>query len=124
MPSPEQITTTVNGYLDAVSKGDIDAIADVYASDATVEDPVGGEVHIGREAIKGFYSAAVGAGNISTEIDTLRVLGHEAAFYWSLTVKAGESGMRISIISVMTFDGDAKITSMKAYWGPENITPL
>ena len=32
--------------------------------------------------------------------------------------------MRIDILSVMTFDDDAKITSMKAYWGPENITQL
>ena len=31
--------------------------------------------------------------------------------------------MRIDIISVMTFDDDGKITSMKAYWGPENVTP-
>jgi steroid delta-isomerase len=30
--------------------------------------------------------------------------------------------MKISIISVMTFDDEAKIASMKAYWGPENIT--
>ena len=30
--------------------------------------------------------------------------------------------MSIEIISVMTFDDDAKITSMKAYWGPDNIT--
>ena len=32
--------------------------------------------------------------------------------------------MRIEIISVMTFDDDGKIASMKAYWGPENITQL
>ena len=30
--------------------------------------------------------------------------------------------MRIEIISVMTFDDDGKIASMKAYWGPDNIT--
>ena len=30
--------------------------------------------------------------------------------------------MSIEIISVMTFDEDAKIASMKAYWGPDNIT--
>jgi steroid delta-isomerase len=36
----------------------------------------------------------------------------------------GDAGMRIDIISVMTFDDDAKITSMKAYWGPDNITQL
>ncbi len=46
--------------------------------------------------------------------------GHEAAFYWTLTIH----GMRISIISVMTFDDEAKIASMKAYWGPENISQV
>jgi steroid delta-isomerase len=30
--------------------------------------------------------------------------------------------MSIEIISVMTFDDDGKIASMKAYWGPDNIT--
>ena len=55
---------------------------------------------------------------------TLRALGHEAAFFWRLTMNLGEAGMRIDIISVMTFDDDAKITSMKAYWGPDNITQL
>ncbi len=32
--------------------------------------------------------------------------------------------MRIEIISVMTFDDDGKIASMKAYWGPDNIKQL
>ena len=30
--------------------------------------------------------------------------------------------MRIEIISMMTFNDEGKIASMKAYWGPENIT--
>ncbi len=30
--------------------------------------------------------------------------------------------MRIDIISVMTFDDDGNIASMKAYWGQDNIT--
>ena len=54
----------------------------------------------------------------------MRALGHEAAFFWTLTMKMGDGGMRIEIISVMTFDDEAKITSMKAYWAPENITQL
>ena len=29
--------------------------------------------------------------------------------------------MRIEIISVMTFDDEGKIASMKAYWGPDNV---
>ena len=48
----------------------------------------------------------------------LRVLGSEAAYFWRLMI----GGMTIEIISVMTFNEDAKIASMKAYWGPDNIT--
>jgi steroid delta-isomerase len=32
--------------------------------------------------------------------------------------------MRIDIISVMTFDDDGKIASMKAYWTQDNVTQL
>jgi steroid delta-isomerase len=122
MPSPEQITATVHRYLELVAKGDADHIATLYAADATVEDPVGGEVHIGRQAIRAFYANIENVKG-ATEIHTLRALGHEAAFYWRLSLDFGNgTGMSIDIISVMTFDADAKIASMKAYWGPENIT--
>ena len=123
-PAPEQITQTVNRYLELVAAGQVDGVAELYADDATVEDPVGGEVHIGRQAIHGFYAGVLGA-PATTEVQTLRVLGHEAAFLWSLTVDIGEGGkMRIDILSTMAFDGEGHITAMKAYWGPENITQL
>ena len=98
--------------------------AELYAEDATVEDPVGGgEVHIGRQAIHGFY-ANVENVKSQAEIVTLRAAGHEAAFLWALTVELGETKMRIEIISVMTFDSESKIASMKAYWGPDNMKPV
>ncbi len=126
MPSAEANTEanaeTVNRYLELLAKGQADAIADLYATDATVEDPVGGEVHIGRQAIHGFYSNVPGTNN-ETEVVTLRALGSEVAFFWRLIVDLGEGGkMTIEIISVMTFDDEGKIASMKAYWGPDNIT--
>jgi steroid delta-isomerase len=124
MPSAELITKNVNRYLELVSAGRSDAIAELYADDATVEDPVGGEVHIGRQAVRGFYENLAGVKAVA-EVVTLRALGHEAAFFWNLTVDLGEGNkMRIDIISVMSFDGEGKITSMKAYWGPENVTQL
>ena len=126
MPSAEANTEanakTVNRYLELLAKGQADAIADLYATDATVEDPVGGEVHIGRQAIHGFYSNVPGTNN-ETEVVTLRALGNEVAFFWRLIVDLGEGGkMTIEVISVMTFDDEGKIASMKAYWGPDNIT--
>jgi steroid Delta-isomerase len=123
MPSPEDNAKTVHRYLELAAQGRADDVAALYTSDATVEDPVGGEVHIGREAIRGFYAGLPTAG-AEAEVFTLRALGHEAAFFWALTIDLGESKMRIEIISVMTFDDDAKITSMKAYWTPENVTQI
>lgn len=123
MPSAEQITQTVNRYLELLGDGQADEIAELYSDDATVEDPVGGEVHIGRTAIRGFYSSLENV-KAQTEVLALRALGSEAAFHWTLSIDFGDNGMRIDIISVMTFDDEGKISSMKAYWGPENVTQL
>ena len=114
---------TVNRYLELVGNGQADDIAELYSDDATVEDPVGGEVHIGRAAIRGFYSSVENV-KAQTKVLTLRALGSEAAFHWTLSIDFGDNGMRIDIISVMTFDDQGKIASMKAYWGPENVTQL
>jgi steroid Delta-isomerase len=121
MPSAEDITQTVTRYLDFVSKGQPDEVASLYADDATVEDPVGGEVHIGRQAIRGFYGAIENV-KAQTDVLTLRALGKEAAFHWTLSLDFGGNGMRIDIISTMTFDDDGKIASMKAYWTQDNVT--
>jgi steroid Delta-isomerase len=122
MSTPEDNATTVKRYLELAAAGKVDEIVDLYAEDGTVEDPVGGEVHIGSESIRKFYSM-IPAGDNATELHTLRALGHEAAFYWALTVDLGGNRMQISIISTMTFNSDGKIASMKAYWGPEDMKP-
>jgi steroid delta-isomerase len=123
MSTPEDNAKTINRYLELASQGRADDVAELYASDGTVEDPVGGEVHIGREAIRGFYAGQPIKG-AEFELFTLRALGSEVAFHWSLTVDLGESRLRIDIISVMRFDDEGKIASMKAYWTPENMTQL
>lgn len=123
MPSAEQITDVVNRYISLVSDGTADDLVELYADDATVEDPVGGEVHIGRQAIRGFYSAMEGVAR-QCELVTLRVAGHEAAFHFKLTVTAGDTKMLIEPIDVMVFDSEGKISAMKAYWSPESVTQL
>ena len=123
MPSAEHMESVVRRYLDLVANGTAAEIADLYAADATVEDPVGGEVHIGRHAIQGFYKNIENAPK-ETELLTLRVAGHEAAFLFAITVGAGEHRIRIEPIDVMVFDGDGKVAAMKAYWSPANVTPV
>ena len=117
------ITETVNRYLELVAKGSADDIVELYADDATVEEPVGGEVRIGRTAIQGFY-AAVNDVQRECELVTLRVAGNEAAFQFRLTVTAGQHRMVIEPIDVMVFDSRGKVTAMKAYWSAGDMRQL
>lgn len=123
MVSPEEITGVVNRYLDLVANGTAAEIAELFADDATVQDPVGGEAHIGRNAIRGFYQN-IESSERTTELLTLRVAGHEAAFMFAITVGNGEHRIRIEPIDVMVFDREGRISSMKAYWSPADITPV
>ncbi|OBH06392.1 nuclear transport factor 2 family protein [Mycobacterium sp. E1747] len=123
MPSVEHITDAVNRYLELVAKGGADDVVELYADDATVEDPVGGEVHIGRQAIHGFYSA-VNDVQRECELVTLRVVGNEAAFHFRVTIIAAEHRTVIEPIAVMAFDGDGKVAHMKAYWSAADVTHL
>jgi steroid delta-isomerase len=119
----EAIIETVNRYVELVAKGRADDLVELYADDATVQDPVGGEIHIGRAAIRKFYTTIE---NLEREsgLVTMRVAGHEAAFQFWLTLRTGDGGMRIEPIDVMSFDQDGKVTSMKAYWSSANVTKL
>ncbi len=123
MPSAEHITDTVKRYIELIAGGSADDLVELYADDATVEDPVGGEVHIGRQAIHGFY-AAVGNVERECELVSLRVAGNEAAFQFRLTVAAGEHRMMIEPIDVMAFDDEGKVAAMKAYWSAADVTQL
>jgi steroid Delta-isomerase len=117
----QAITDTVHRYLELVAKGSVDELVELYADDATVEDPVGGEVHIGHQAIRRFYSAAAGDMRRECELVSLRVAGNEAAFQFRLTVTAGEHRMVIEPIDVMMFDDQGKVTAMKAYWSAADL---
>jgi steroid delta-isomerase len=122
-PSTDQITRAVNSYVELLATGNGADIAALYSEGATVEDPVGSEVRRGRHAIRELYTD-IGTYSRESELVWLQVAGREAAFLCRVTLNDGDSRTRIEGIDVMSFDDNAKITSMKAYWGPENIARL
>jgi steroid Delta-isomerase len=120
MPSQEAVAETVNRYLEFVAKGTTDDIVALYAADATIEDPVGSDLKRGHDAIREFYAAFQDVPK-ETELAELRAAGSEATFLWHLTLNTGDNHTRITPISLMTFDEDAKITSMRAFWSPSDV---
>jgi steroid Delta-isomerase len=123
MPSQEAITETVNRYLALVANGEADDVLTLYVADATIEDPIGSDLRRGHDAIREFYAGFQDAKK-ETELAELRISGSEAAFLWHLTLDAGDSRTRISPISTMAFNEDAKITSMRAFWSPSDVQVL
>ena len=119
----ETITTTVHRYLELIGTGTADEIVALFADDATVEDPVGSEPYVGLQAIRGFFSTLESLER-ETELVSLRVCGHEAAFQFVITFNAGNSRMCLSPIDTMAFDSDGKITSVRSYFSPSDVTPL
>ena len=118
--SREQILGVIEQYVDLVAHGTADEVVALFADGATVEDPVGSEVRTTREQIRAFY-AALESLEQEARLVTARVAGDTAAFHFELVTRAGEQTYTLAPIDVMTFDDDAKITSMRAFWSDADM---
>ena len=116
----EAISEVIHRYVDLVATGTADEVVGLYAEGATVEDPVGSEVLTTREAIREFYSRLEGLEQ-EGRLLTARIADGQAAFLFELATKSGEQTYTLAPIDVMTFDDDAKITSMRAFWADSDL---
>ena len=122
MPSADEIRNVMERYVQLMCDSDADAIMELYADDATVEDPVGGQVLQGREALHGFYAGA--SPNLQVELTgPVRVAGKECAAPMLAELTMNEQKLYIDVIDVMTFNEDGKITGMRAFWNPQEMRP-
>lgn len=119
-PSTDDIRKTVERYIEAVATGSVADVLALYADGAIVEDPVGTEPRTTTESIREFYSV-IEPLEQSVSLLTLKIAGNSAAFHFTLVTKLGERSLEISPIDVMTFDDDARITTMKAYWSQDDM---
>ena len=113
----DHIRKAVGQYIEFLNVSDIDSIAELYAEDATVEDPVGTEQIRGREAIHAFYGAALANKNASFEqTGKARVAAGQVAFPMHIHIGGTHT---IEVIDLMVFDDDGLITSMRAFWSTD-----
>lgn len=113
--------TAVQAYVDGFASGDAGAISGLFADDATVEDPVGTDVKLGRAAIHDFYTGAMATGAKLELTGEPRCAGDFAAFPFTVKLEWEGQKSTIEVIDTFKFNADGKIIEMKAYWGPENM---
>ncbi|MCE4052288.1 steroid Delta-isomerase [Pseudomonas sp. Au-Pse12] len=126
MISSERIQAIMQGYVQKVDAGDIEAIVALYAEDAVLEDPVGQPPVRGLAAIAEFYRQGLGTAKVSATLSgPVRVtLNGCAAMAFRIEMLWQGLPCSLQVIDVMEFDEQGLIRSMKAYWGPANIQPL
>ncbi len=120
----------VQAYFDRFNAKDAQGIADLYAEDATVEDPYGTEAKKGKTAILEFYTGAVKSGSTLVQNGPTRIAGNRAAFAFTVfvggltqeskgvDVDMPMGKMEIDVIDTFEFNDEGKVTAMTAYWDP------
>jgi steroid Delta-isomerase len=122
MVSEQKMKEGLQAYIDTFNRADAAGIADLYAEDATVEDPVGSPLKKGKKEIAEFYQMAVQTGaKLKLAAPIRGSHGNAAAMAFDVELNMPAGRMVIRVIDVMTFNDEGKFTSMRAYWGPGDM---
>jgi len=98
-PAAEAIAAAYEKFVDAVARGDADAITALYTEDARILPP-GGDIVSGRAALPAFWAAMLGMGIKRCSFDTLEVEEH------------GDAAIEIGRVTLYA-DGDVQIDTPK-----------
>ena len=122
MPSPAEIRAIVTAYVEMMCDTRVDDIMDLFDQEATAEDPVGGELVQGIEALRNFYGAA--APMLQVELTgPICVAGNQCAFPLVAQLTMDDKVSYLDATDVFIFNEAGKITSMRAFWNPEELRP-
>lgn len=114
----------IDTYMQALSAGDHAAVADLYADDARLEDPVGSEAITGKQAILAFYQKATDNKLTCKRTGQVRYANRELVFPFECLVLSDAAKMKIEIIDHFVLNDDGLIVSMRAFWSQENMSVL
>jgi steroid delta-isomerase len=119
-PTVETMRAAVDQYLALVATGTAEQITDLYAADASLEDPVGSAPHHGRDAILTFYKV-IEPIRRSTELISFKAAGNVAVFAFRIVTYFDKLTVELEPTDIMEFRADGLINRMRALWGPEDM---
>lgn len=119
-----KIDAAVGAYIDLLTSGTAEQIADLFAADATVEDSIGADIRNTREQLVEFYSIITGMDEHVATLNWKKIAGDTAVFEFTLVTGTSDMRFEITPIDIMVFDADGKISSMRAVWEPSDLKQL
>ena len=124
LPGQAAMKAALQAYVDRTNAGDADGLVALFAPGATIEDPVGSPVKSGDEIACWFRDSVAFGARLFAAAPIRGSHANAAALVFDVefTPPGGER-MRIRSLDVCTFDEAGLITSLRAYWGPDDIVP-
>lgn len=122
--SAERQAEAVNAYIELLSTGTAEQIADLYADGATVEDPIGAPVRTTREELIEFYSIITNLDSREAALKWVKIAGDTAVFEFTLVTGTAGMSFEITPVDIMVFDEAGKIVSMRAVWEQSDLKQL
>lgn len=123
-PAPERMREAIRKYAEYQGAGDVAGILTLFTPDAFIRDPANGPEHRGHAALAEYYRAGQEASGGMIEMileNEIRIAGNQAAANFIVRTARNQPVFRVASTDVMTFNDEGLITSMVAYWGPENF---
>ena len=108
-------------YTRSLEASDLESLLDLFADDASIEDPVGTPLREGKEVLRAFYAGACQGVAKAELTGSPRLAGNEVAFPFTVTAGTPEQEIIINIIDVFRFNDAGKVATMRAFWGPDNM---
>lgn len=124
VPPQAAMKAALQAYVDRTNAGDAAGLVALFAPDAVIEDPVGSPIKAYAE-FPAWFGDSVAFGAQITPVAPIRGShGNAAALVFDVefTPPGGER-LRIRSLDVCTFDDNGQITSLRAYWGPDDVGP-
>ncbi len=107
----------IDAYAEGWRTGDAEPWLALFSKDAIIEDPVGSAPHVGIDAIQALWRSVHRRMQLELQIHRVAICGSEAMAAFDLHV-VDERGKKsvIDVVDIFGFDGDGRITSVRAYW--------
>ncbi|WP_439030859.1 nuclear transport factor 2 family protein [Gordonia terrae] len=120
----EKIDAAVDAYIELLNSGTAEQIADLYAADATVEDPIGADIRDTRDQLVEFYSVITGMDERTATLKWKKIAGDTAVFEFTLVTKTAGLAFEITPVDIMVFDDEGKVATMRAVWQQSDLKQL
>lgn len=123
--APALMRQTLEAYVEYINTAQMDALLALFTPDAVIEDPVGTPPKTGRAITDWFADTIAFGAHIRPTASIRGSHANAAALIFEVSFRSPD-GQRTLIrsLDVCTFNPDGLITSLKAYWGTEDVEIL